>query len=169
MLQELITNNVVNSTSCGNNTCLFHIRTNELLLADNPGTNTAIWELREFGVNLTSGGPNTITEVAVDQTPDNSFNFGGGPCLRLHQQPNGQPPCNATDADALADWINPNQLTLDTSKGIHPQVPQTFNSDGNSLYFQGGSSLNGFQPGNSMAGTYWNNCASIMIDGPTCT
>lgn len=107
-LQSLITNNVVTAISCtdtnGNpNTCLFHIRTNEIILSGPPSGSPAIWELREFGINYgANGANNTISEIAVDQTPSNTFNFGGAPCYQ-HGAPTGQPGCNTTDADAMAD------------------------------------------------------------------
>lgn len=158
-LQSLITNNVVKNNSCSTNinakSCLFHIRTNEVLLTGTP----AIWEEREFTLNYVQGGPNTISEVAVDQTPDNTFNFGGGPCLRQYFPPNGEPPCN-NYSNATADYINTYGDQIYTGKGITPLIPQQVYSppDGMNIPFQGGSSLNAFQSGTFLSASYWNTC-----------
>jgi hypothetical protein len=162
LLQSNITDNVVKATSCKinaiTNTCLFHIRTNEVLL--NPGggiNNPSIWELREFKVtNGNNLNPNSITEIAVDQTPSDSFNFGGGSCYRGGTQ-NGEPACTG-DPTATATYIVANNDEIDQYEGTQPLVPQTY--DGNS--FLGGSSLNAFENGpGTVAFSYWNTCSSL--------
>jgi hypothetical protein len=164
MLQSLITDNVVKSNSCGGNTCLFHIRTNEVLLTNSP----AVWELREFGVNAGSGGsPNSITEIPVDQTPDGSFNFGAGGCVGAPG--NGEPVCvtGSSKANYPTTYLNTNQTTITNSEGTQPLVPLTY-SPGPFQQFsvRGGSSLNAFVSGQQFSAVYWNVCPAVY---PNCT
>ncbi len=168
-LQSLITDKVVRNNSCSTNTnaksCLFHIRTNEVLLTGSP----AIWEEREFALNYVQGGPNTISEGVVDQTPDNTFNFGGGPCLRMYFPPNGEPPCN-NYSNAIADYINTYGDQIYAGLGVTPLIPQQVYSppDGKNIPFQGGSSLNAFQYGSSsLSNSYWNAC--LVSHDTNCT
>lgn len=164
MLQQLITDNVVKNNSCGGNTCLFHVRTNEFLLSGNMGTLAAVWELREFNVNLQSSGPNSITESTVEQSPDDSYNFGGNPCVRIHYPNDGQPPCAGTPtghtsfANALTSWINNNYITINNNAGVLPLVPGSLTPPPPGIVFLGGSSLNGFDNIDTSDFAYWNTC-----------
>ncbi len=154
LLQSTITDNVVKSTSCGGNTCLFHVRTNEVLLTGS----TPVWELREFGVNYGTGGnPNTISEITVDQTPDGSFNFGGGGCVG--HLTNGEPACNTTDPNFPTTWLNNNQITIDQFQGTQPLLPLN-TTDQAGVPFLGGSSLNSLSSA-GVSAVYWNVCVRI--------
>lgn len=148
LLQSLITDNVVkeNCQVIGGsmNTCLSHIRTNEIAL-DNGAD--SIWEQRQF--TITSYGPNTLTETVMFQTPDNSFNFGGAPCGGP-----GLPGCTSQPS-TFADYINEYENSIVSNLGTYPFVTNQYPS-GQS--FQAGSSFNGFNTVN--AGTYWNECTS---------
>ena len=160
LLQSDITDNVVKKNSCmvngSANTCLFHIRTNEVLLTGSP----AVWELREFGVNYgSSGNPNTISEIMMDQTPSDSFNFGGGSCFRgMGTDENGEPPCTSLTTFTV-NYLNTNQTMIIDNLGVLPLIPQTITGPPQ-MGFQGGSSLNAFENGpGTIAFSYWNVCA----------
>lgn len=157
LLQSTITDNVVGA-NCqipggSMNTCLSHIRTNEIELDPGQGLNT-IWEQREFAIRE-YGSPNTLAETTMFQTPDDSFNFGGAPCGGP-----GLPACTS-QPNTFADYIIEYESTIDLNQGTQPFVTNQYPT-GQS--FQAGSSLNGFN--GLVAGTYWNGC---VYNGTTCT
>lgn len=175
---QLITNQVVTGNECTDSqgdsiSCLAHIRTNEIDLAEEPNL---IWEQREFYIS-SYGSPNTLTETTMSQTPSNTFNFGGAPCNLPSPPPpiNGLPLCNLNSSppaggpNTVASWVNANQSELITSMGTLPPVINDFPSN---QPFQAGSALNGFL--NTGAGTYWNgctpgtdtNCEVTIFNGP---
>ena len=150
-LQTLITDNVVkaNCTDPNNNanSCLFHIRTNEIELTKGVG----LWEQREFAIQTygQNGNPNTLVEETVAQTPDSGFNFAAPLCASPGT--NGDP----CVPGVLTNYINQNQTTIDNSLGT-ALVPQTLSSGP----FLGGSVFNAFNGVN--AGSYWNGDGTIL-------
>lgn len=130
-----ITNDVVLQNKCVDSnqnpiSCLAQIRTNEIELGAG-GLTAGLWEQRQFTLG-TNGSQPVINEGTISMTPDGGFNFGQVKC--------GIQNVNTCTAGTLSSYINTNSSQIVFEKGVLPNVPNNWPSNGPA--FLGGSAFN---------------------------